>query len=425
MPEGSVHDEISSFEQFHAATFSVVAIRRKRTMRIAVDGRTIVRSKSGVGTYVERTMRALLKIDKHNEYFLFLVEPLESLEAPNLRKILIPGYDKALRNRFWDSILLPMFAERERIDIIFGAAYALPLLPRWGKFVKALPIPSSWKVPFNPARTVKYIAAILDVIGFVRPETFTPKMRLWQHIFVSNAVKIADTIITISESTKRDIVKLFGFDAAKIYVTPLSVDEQYRPHHSAAQRKHVCATYSLPPQFMLYVGTIEPRKNVTGIAKAYSLLPPDLRHKFPLVIAGSRGWYADTIFEEIALLSIAENIKEIGFVDGRDLPTLVSLARLFVFPSLYEGFGYPPLEAMASGVPVISSTTSSLPEVVGDAGILVDPDDYKGMSAAMRRILTDNKLRAHLIAKGIQRAKKFSGQQTAERTLKAFQATLG
>jgi glycosyltransferase involved in cell wall biosynthesis len=390
-------------------------------LRIAVDGRTIVRGKSGVGTYVERTMRALLQIDQQNEYFLFLVEPLDDLEAPNLTKILIEGYQKAIRNRYWDNVLLPRFAADNNIDIIFGAAFALPILPRWENVARFLPMPSRWRLLFNPGRRIKYVAGVLDVIGFVRPETFTPKMRMWQHIFVSNAVKLADAIITISESTKRDILKLFPFDADRIYVTPLSVDEAYRPDHDEHLLKLVRTKYSLPPQFVLYVGTIEPRKNVAGIARAYSMLPPELRHDYPLVIAGSRGWYADTIIEEINSLSIPESIREIGFVDGEDLPALMSLAKLFVFPSLYEGFGYPPLEAMASGVPVITSNTSSLPEVVGDAGIMVAPDDCETLSSEMRRVLTDQRLHADLRLRGLERAREFTWKSTAERTLEVFQ----
>jgi glycosyltransferase involved in cell wall biosynthesis len=392
-------------------------------MRIAVDGRTIIRGKSGVGTYVERTIRALLHIDRKNEYFLFLVEPLDGLEVPNLHKILIAGYQKAGRNRYWENFLLPVFLEEHLIDIYFGAAYALPLLPRLAGFVRTLPLPSRWKLPFNTTGRVKYIAGILDVIGFVRPETFTPKMRMWQHIFVANAVKIADSIITISESTKRDLLTLYPYDASRIHVTPLSVDEEFKPKHTTAAVLRVRERYSLPKQFILYVGTIEPRKNVAGIARAFSRLTPQLRHRYPLVIAGAKGWYADSILEQIHSLGISEDIRLVGFVDAEDLAPLIALAKLFVFPSLYEGFGYPPLEAMASGVPVITSTTSSLPEVVGDAGILVDPTDHENMSIAMKRVLTDKKLHASLQRRGLRRAKTFSWKRTAEETLAVFTAT--
>jgi glycosyltransferase involved in cell wall biosynthesis len=393
-------------------------------LKIAVDGRTIIRGKSGVGTYVERTMRALLQIDQKNEYFLFLVEPLDSLEAPNLTKILIEGYQKAIRNRYWDNVLLSRFAADNSIDIIFGAAYALPLLPRWEHGVRHFPMPSRWRVLFNPGRRIKYVAGVLDLIGFIRPETFTPKMRMWQHIFVSNAVRIADAIITISESTKRDILKFFPFDADRIYVTPLSADENYKPDHDEETLKRVRAKYKLPPQFVLYVGTIEPRKNVAGIARAYSMMPAKLREEYPLVLAGSRGWYADTIFEEINSLNISGGIREIGFVDAEDLPALMSLAKLFVFPSHYEGFGYPPLEAMASGVPVITSNTSSLPEVIGDAGIMVEPNDFETLSSEMRKVLTDPKLHADLRVRGLARANEFTWQRTAKRTLEVFQRVL-
>lgn len=391
-------------------------------MRIAVDGRTIIKGKSGVGTYVERTMRALVDVDPRNEYFLFLVEPLDSLSAPNLTKVMIEGYQKAGKNRYWENFLLPQFAVEKKIDIFFGAAYALPLLPRWHALAEIAPLPHSWKLPFNPHRQLKYVAGVLDVIGFVRPETFTPKMRLWQHIFVANAVRIADAIITISESTKRDILRLFQYDHKRIHVTPLSVDQKFRPAHSKSETARVREKYSLPRQFILYVGTIEPRKNVSGTAKAYSMLPPELRKKYPLIIAGSKGWYAESILDEIHALGISDDIRLTGFVDDRDLPTLMAMAELFVFPSLYEGFGYPVLEAMASGVPVITSTSSSLPEVIGDAGILVEPDDLKGISNAMRKILRNPRFRRSLRNKGLKRARQFSWEKTARRTLEVFES---
>ncbi len=391
-------------------------------MRIAVDGRTIVKGKSGVGTYVERTMRALLQLDSHNEYYLFLVEPLDDLNAPNLTKVLIRGYQRAGRNRFWENILFPKFAAQNGIDIFFGAAYALPVLPRWRSFARLIPLPSSWRLPFNPDKRTKYVAGVLDMIGFVRPETFTPKMRMWQHIFVKNAVKIADAIITISESTKRDLLRLFPYDPSRVYVTPLSVDDTFRPNHDEADVKKVRLKYDLPEQCILYVGTIEPRKNVAGIARAYSMLPTELRQRYPLIIAGSKGWYAETILNEISSLGISKDIKLAGFVDAEDLPTLMSMARLFVFPSIYEGFGYPVLEAMASGVPVITSTTSSLPEVIGEAGITVDPDDYAALSAGMKKILTDPTFHSLLRARGLERARMFSWEKTAQQTLEVFEA---
>ncbi len=390
-------------------------------MRIAIDGRTIVKGKSGVGMYVERTTRALLQIDRKNRYFLFLVEPLDTLEAPNLTKVLIEGYQRTGHNRYWDNFLLPKFAAENDIDVFFGAAYVLPILPRLRTVAGLIPVPSRWKHVFNAGKRVKYIAAILDVIGSVRPETFTPKMRAWQRLFVSNATKLADAIITISESTKRDIVRLFRYDGSRIHVTPLSVDRTFHPNHSKSVISRVRNTYALPDQFILYLGTIEPRKNVAGIARAFSMLPAGLRKKYPLIIAGSKGWYADSILAEIRALGISDEIRLTGFVDDADLAPLMSMAGLFVFPSLYEGFGYPVLEAMASGVPVITSTTSSLPEVIGDAGIMVEPGDTKGIRDGMMKILQNSKFRATLRAKGLRRAKTFTWEKTARNTLEVFE----
>jgi len=393
-------------------------------MRIAFDGRTIVKGKSGVGNYAERAIRSLLDIDDQSEYFLFLVEPCENLEAPNLTKIIIAGYDKAGRNRYWENVLFPRFAAKHDIDLFFGPAYALPLLPRYGKFFQTLPLPKSWKYIFNTRKQIKYVVAIPDVIGIVHPETFTAKMRMWQRVFASNAAKVADAIITISESSKRDIVRLFPVDPAKIHVTPLSVDESFKQNHSPDEVRRVRTKYSLPDKYILFVGTIEPRKNVAGLATAYSLLPHDLQNEYKLVIAGSRGWYADTIMAEIDKLNISRHIRMLGFVDDKDLPVLLASANLFVFPSLYEGFGYPPLEAMASGVPVVTSITSSLPEVVGNAGVMVDPFDFRKISDEMTRILKDPNVASDYSRRGLERAKCFNWKATAEATLQVFQEVI-
>jgi glycosyltransferase involved in cell wall biosynthesis len=393
-------------------------------MRIAIDGRTIVELSSGVGMYAERIVRGLLQIDHHNEYFLFLTEPAPTLQFPNLTHILIDGYHQMFLKQWWENISVPHFLAARKIDLYFSPSYTLPILPRFANFGRLLPLPAQWKIPFNIDRRVKYVTAIHDLVGFALPETFTLKMRLWQRLFVSNAVHVADRILASSESTQRDLFRFFEFDRKKVSVVYLSLDDRFAPVTHRRLLAKVRTKYSLPERFILSVGTIEPRKNIAGVARAYSLLPQHLRDKCKLIIAGGKGWHTDAIFEEIKQLGIQDDVTFLGFVDHEDLPSLYSLAAVLVYPSLYEGFGFPPLEAMACGTPVITSTRSSLPEVVGHAAILTEPTDYRTMCNEMCRVLTDEKIRAELKRKGLRQAKRFGWRPAAEQTLKIFESTM-
>ena len=285
-----------------------------------------------------------------------------------------------------------------------------------------LPLPAAFKSLFNTRRATHYVVTIHDVISAVHPDTFTPKMRMWQTLFNRNAAAVADRIIVDSESTKADFLRIYGPSRQDISVVPLSVDETYTRVTDATVLQRVRKRYSLPESFVLFLGTVEPRKNVAGLANAYALLPASVRRQFPLVVCGALGWYSDTLLDEIRSLGVSDSVQFIGFAEHDDVPALYSLATLFVYPSLYEGFGYPPLEAMSCGVPVITSNTSSLPEVVGAAGIMVDPRDHAALADHIQRVLADPDLQTSLGRKGIERARQFRWDRTAERTLSILES---
>ena len=373
-------------------------------MRIAVDGRTIVGDRTGVGTYAERIVRSLLQIDQQNQYFLFLVQPLADLSASNLTTVMIPGFNRAGLNRLWENVLMPRFAARNHIDLFFSPAYALP---------------------FFHAAGLPLVTAIHDLIGLLYPETFTPKMRLWQKIFIANAAKVADRIITGSKATKTDLLRLYPLSGPKTTVIHHAVDDDFRPDASPEEIRRVREKYGLPQKIVLYVGTVEPRKNVASLARAFALLPEPIKGQFTLVIAGKPGWFVESIKTEISRLQLGEKVRFIGYVDRKDLPSLYQCATLFVYPSLYEGFGFPPLEAMSCGVPVLCSNTSSFPEVVGDAAIMVDPHDVRQMGRELERLLISPGLRDEVRMKGLAQAGRFSARSMAEQTLKIFEDTVG
>lgn len=390
-------------------------------MKIAIDGRTIVRNKTGVGAYAERLVRALLEIDRINEYHLFLVEPHESLAAPNMTQHLIPGMNRAGWNRLWENLLLPGFLHDHAIDVYFSPAYALPMLPRLRALGRLLPASARIRAAFNARGTVRYIVTIHDLIGHVYPEYFTRKMRLWQRMFINNAVHMADCIMLDSIATLDDLKKFYpSTDVRKTHVVYPDLDERFQPVEDHEELGRVRQKYGLPGKFVLYLGTVEPRKNVGGLAQGYAMIAESLRREYPLIIAGGLGWYSEAIVKEIDALNIGTDIRRIGYVDDADIPALFSCASVFAFPSHYEGFGYPPLEAMACGVPVISSDRSSLPEAVGDAALIVEADNPRQIAVELSRVLTQPELRSELIAKGIARAAQFRQNRCARQTLALF-----
>jgi glycosyltransferase involved in cell wall biosynthesis len=393
-------------------------------MRIAIDGRTIQPRRSGVGQYAEFLVRSLLKIDRENNYILFLAKPNDTLEAPNLTKILIEGYERMILNRVWENLILPRYVQTYSIDLYFSPAFALPVLPRLGRCIRWLPLP--WRIRrfCNADRKLKYVVTIHDLIAYIHPEYFTPKMRMWTKLFVPNALKLADKVIVVSDTTKRDLMKLFGVESEKVKVVWPWFDEKFHPVTDPESLAEVRERYSLPPKFILYLGTIEPRKNIVGLAEAYSLLPPHIQHEFSLVLAGGMGWYADTIVAQLQALHTHGSVTMVDYVEDRHLPALYSLASLFAFPSFYEGFGSPPLEAMSCGTPVITSNVSAIPDVVGDAALLVNPHDVREISAAMEKVLSDGDLQSTLRERGFERLKLFDQRKNAKDTLAVFESVM-
>jgi glycosyltransferase involved in cell wall biosynthesis len=224
-----------------------------------------------------------------------------------------------------------------------------------------------------------------------------------------------DTVITVSDSSRRDITRFMRVNPVRIHVIPGAVSPRWQPPDADALRA-ARAAYSLPERYLLYVGNVEARKNLQRVIAAYATLPTDTP---PLVIVGPHKWRYSAIVAAAA--ELGDRLIFTGYVDDAHLPAVYGGALLFLFPSLYEGFGLPVLEAMACGTPVITSTASSLPEVAGDAALLVDPTDTDAIAAAMVRLLADADLQHELRKKGLARAADFSWPQAARRTLTAYQ----
>jgi glycosyltransferase involved in cell wall biosynthesis len=252
-------------------------------------------------------------------------------------------------------------------------------------------------------------------LSFVRyPQTADPRLYRYLNVVVPRSVERADHILADSQNTAHDLAELWGVPAGKVSVLYSGVESRFRPVTDGAELARVRGRYDLPQSFIFTVGTLQPRKNYERLIRAFRQLwtAPE-GHSHRLVVAGGNGWLYESIFDSVQELGLDQGVLFPGFVDDADLPALYTLADLFVFPSLYEGFGLPVLEAMACGTPVVCSDASSLPEVAGDAALLVDPLDVEGWTQAMGQALNDEELRRRLVARGLAQARRFTWERAA------------
>lgn len=304
----------------------------------------------------------------------------------------------------WEQLAQPLALAAQQVDLLHAPAYVLP---------------AAWQGPA--------VVTVLDLSFILFPESFRPLNRLYLNLFTRLSVRRAGRVIAISENTRQDAVRLLGLDEQKVQVVYCGVDSSFHPiarDDVAAYRRRK----NLPSRFLLFVGTLEPRKNVAGVIEAYHLLRQQWKPRdgeLPdLVIGGARGWYCEEVDRTIRDLNLAAHVQFPGYVPAEELPFLYNAAQVFVYPSFYEGFGLPVLEAMACGTPVVTSNRASLPEVLGNAGLTVDPDSVEQLAAALVQILIDDDMRTALGERGYQRAAGFSWDRTARDTLTVYQQTL-
>lgn len=380
-------------------------------MKIAIDISPFATPKrTGIANSTFNFCKNLQKVDKENEYILFansyrhfqfLREAIEGIGISKSRNIStqISRVPKTILELMWKYIHIPSVEHlvHEKIDI-FHIMSVGAINP--------------------PLRTAKLVATIYDLIPIKFPDFIGEKI---SKRFINNVISKADMVIAVSNSTKEDILEYFDIPGNKVEVVAPGFDsELYRQIQGKSMIDKIKAKYGIDRKYILFVGEIKPNKNLERLMKAYSILPNYLKSDCLLVICGKKGWFFEGVFRAVKELKLEEKVIFTGYIPDEDLPFLMNGAEVFVCPSLYEGFGLPPLEAMACGTPVISSKVSSLPEVIGDAGILINPNDVEGLSNAILRILSSNELRAQLSEKGLKQANKFSWEKTASQTVEIY-----
>jgi len=301
----------------------------------------------------------------------------------------------------WEQSALPLLLKRHGVDLLHALAFVAPL-----------------------ANRLPTVLTIYD-LSFIRyPQLFRPFNRWYLGTFTRLSARRADAVIAISESTRRDVIAAFGVPEQRVHTVYCGADETFRLL-PAAEVAAFRTEKRLPERFIFRLGTIEPRKNVEGVIRAYAAWRQRDASAPPLVIAGGKGWYYRRVFQLVESLGLAPHIHFPGYVPQDELPLWYNAAGVFVYPSHFEGFGLPVLEAMACGTPVVTSDVSSLPEVAGDAAVLVSPDDVSGLSHAMERTFTDAALAQSLREKGVRQAARFRWEKTAAQTVTIYRQVLG
>lgn len=370
-------------------------------MRIGIDYTSAARQSAGIGRYTRELVNALLTVDSRHRFTLFAASGgLRSFEfdvqpSVNVRLRKVPVTDDWLA-RLWHRLRVPIPVEliTGPIDVFYSPDFVLP--------------------PTLPgSRTV---VTVHDLSFLHYPSHFLPKLVRYLCRAVPRSVETADLVLADSQATKRDMINQLGTPPHKVKVIYSGVDKRFSPEGVSGEQELLRAKYDIGDgDYWLSVGTIQPRKNYLTLIEAFRRLAPEAR----LVIAGAPGWLYDDVVQQAG--GCGDGVRILGYVDDADLPALYRNAELFVFPSLYEGFGLPVLEAMASGVPVVCSDSSSLPEVVGDAALLVDPRDPSAMAAAIAEVTHTPSLRHALVRRGLSRASQFTWEQAGQELLQAFE----
>ena len=368
-------------------------------MKVAIDARLLSRQLTGIGRYTFEMCLALLKIEGIT---LYLYSPgsikndvRQHFSSAHIREM---NWNNGLLRQLWSESYLPLWAKLDEVDIFWGPAHRLPRL-----------------LPKNMPRVV----TIHDLVWRHAAETMSSATYLLEKTHMPFAARSADIIVADSYSTADAVSLEFNTEEDRVVVVPLAAKGDQEPA-AFIQLKEL----DIQQPYFLFVGTLEPRKNLTRLLEAYALLPVAVKVQANIVIAGGKGWGDVNIEDEILRLNLSENVRLLGYVSEKQLNALYSYAEFIAMPSVYEGFGLPLLEAMVHGVPALTANNSSMPEVAGDAGLLVDAKDIHSIKNGLRQLITDRNLRGKLAAKAKGNAMRFSWDTSAQQLILCFERAI-
>ena len=367
-------------------------------MKIAIDATGAVGKRTGVGIYIYNLVEQLSKLDKDNDYLLYLnyFRPGKTNPFKNNLRAATNRIPARVQRFLQNNCRLPIEIFTGKIDLFHGPNY------------------------FIPPSKAKRIVTIHDLTFLRYPGTMVAGDAAYYGKYVPKSIEQADHVITISNSTKNGLVEKLGVPEEKITVTHLAAGKEFKPIEDRALIDKVLEKYNLEPEFMLTVCTLEPRKNLITLIKTLDILKKRGKLNQKLVVVGGSGWKNEALFSEINRLNLQEDIILPGYINQADLPYLYNACSVFLFPSFYEGFGIPPLEALSCSAPSICSNTSSIPEVVGDAAILIEPKNAELWAEKIANLLDNPSLQKELKQKGPLQAGKFSWEKTAKETLEVY-----
>ena len=359
----------------------------------------------GSETYLRNLLSKLASIDSDNEYVLFTNTENSgsfNLEKANFLEVRCPIPARFRPARIlWEQFILPIQCRRHKIDLLHSPGYVSPIV---------LPCPS--------------VVSIHDMNYFFFPDDWSRLALLALKILVPLSARSSSQVIAVSQSSKKHIVKILKISEDKVNVTHNGVEKIFHPHHTRPDILKIKNRMGIKGSFILSVAFSHPHKNLGRLLQAYYILRKDRGVTHQLLLTGSPGRDHLELVRKVRKLGIDQEVIFTGYLPGHQLPLVYQAADLFVFPSLYEGFGLPILESMACGTPVVSSNAASLPEVVGKAGILVDPYDIDEMAEAMYRVLSDKSVAEDLTKRGLEQSKKFSWTETARKTLAIYEKVM-
>ena len=378
---------------------------RRQVLRIGVEASALRLPRSGIGRYALSVTERLLKMATNGAQFcLYSYDdclPRHVVEQENviarIARVPLPFFRGLTYLNLW----LPHMLRRDGVDVFYAPATMAPL---------------------GMPRDIPLVPVVYDLVSILYPETMREASRYIFGVTFERVIKEAELIISDSQTTANDLARLRGIEPDRIQVIHAAAGPHFTVRDRAAAAALMARKYGVQGDYVLCVATLEPRKNLPRAIKAFARVCQERQTSLQLVVAGARGWKTSAIYRTIQSLGMGDKVISLGYVDERDMPDAYNAAIALLFPSVYEGFGIPIVEAMACGIPVITSNVSSMPEVAGDAAILVDPLDVKSIAVGLKRLVDDRNLWQQMRERGLQRAKMFSWEGAARQTMEVLKS---